>query len=90
VRGGCAGVLGFFVRGVGGGGICAGVGGARLGGFLFLGVCVCVLLVVFVGAGWSACSWAVVVAQGANLFGVDRKTPFQNLVVHCFVLALYL
>jgi hypothetical protein len=46
---------------------------------------VCVFLVVFVGAGWSACSRAVVVAQGGNLFGVDRKPLSKNLVVHCFV-----
>lgn len=40
VGGGCAGVVGFFVRVVGGG-VCWG-GGARLGGFFFLGVsCVC-------------------------------------------------
>ncbi len=47
----------------------------------------CVVCVL--GAGWSACSRAVV-AQGGNLFGVDRKLLFKMLGAHCFVLALCL
>ena len=36
-----------------------------------------VCLVCVLGAGWSACSRALV-AQGGNLFGVDRKLLFKT------------